>query len=57
MGSFLFDEPWSSIRVTTAEMRHGDQMQPGEERVYSANISISCSSEEVRAGTWRQELM
>jgi hypothetical protein len=46
------------VRANIAVMKHRDQRQVGEERVYLAYTLNPCSSlKEGRAGTWRQELM
>jgi hypothetical protein len=49
----------AGLRASIAETKPRDlNKQVGEERVYSAYTSDHSSSmEEVRAGTWRQELM
>jgi hypothetical protein len=52
------------VRITVAILKHHDQNQLGDERVYFTHrsieqfiIKISEGRTSNRAGTWRQELM
>jgi hypothetical protein len=45
-------------RVFTAVIEHHDQEQLGKERIYFIlQLIVHQSEEELKAGTWRQELM